>query len=312
MNGDSRNSSSPAHSRSMISFFLRVSHSDVMRRSFAQRGSERLPRAGAAEARQAARDHLERQVGLLLETLQLVFRERRQVRPHRRLVGQRDLQCRRVRVLDHELAQVVQPLAHQHRRDARVEDLGVVRPAEDLDDVRAERSAERHRVAARHHELREVDDHRDAARGVLRRQALQRESAQEIAVEQLERRGGLGGAREVRRRVTEGIVEEPCEVLAAAARADAAAPVVVQHHVPRVEHHVVEERAQRQQLPGLALVHLHHVEDVSVQQELRDRARAEQLAHLLGPRGQRGAHARSMARGRTVAGGSLRRSDTPP
>lgn len=314
MNGDSRNSSRPAHS---LDDLLLHARQPVGRDALvvAQRDAERLPRARAAESRQAPRHDLERQVALLLEALQLVLRERGQVVAHRRLVGQRDLQRGRVRVLDDELAQVVQPLAHQHRRDARVQDLGIVRPAEDLHHVRAERAAEGDRVAARHDELREVDDQRDAAGSLLRREPLQVQRAQQVAVEQLERGRGLGGAREVGCRVAERVLEEAREVVAAAARTDAATAVVVQHDVPPVEHHVVEERAQRQQLRRAVLRDLHDVEHVAVQQELRDRARAEQLAHLLGPlRQRRRAHARSIARacGRIVAGGSARRSDTPP
>jgi hypothetical protein len=67
----------------------------------------------------------------------------------------------------------------------------VVGPAEDLDGVGGKRAAEVRRVAARDHEFRELDDHRNPSRRRRARQSLQVERAQQVAIDQLERRTRL-------------------------------------------------------------------------------------------------------------------------
>ena len=74
------------------------------------------------------------------------------------------MQSRGMRVLDDERVEIVQPFAEEHRDDIGLDDRRIVRPAQNLDDVGGERAAELQRVAARHDELRELDDDGDPLR----------------------------------------------------------------------------------------------------------------------------------------------------
>ena len=76
-----------------------------------------------------------------------------------------------------------------------LEDGRIVRPAENLDDVGAEVAAQLDRIAARHDELREIDDDRDLLSGhaAFRPRWLQVERAQQVAIDQLQRRAGFAG-----------------------------------------------------------------------------------------------------------------------
>ncbi len=151
-----------------------------------------------------------------------------------------------------------------------------------LTDVGGERPAELQRVAARHDELGEVDDDGDLAWVLLRRpgERLQVERAQQVAVDELERRARLAQSVCVARLAPERVLEPVAPVLAAARRAHAAAAVVAQHDVVAGEHHLVEKGRERAAARPPCR---HDVEDVAVEQELRGRARAEQVAHLARP-----------------------------
>ena len=105
---------------------------------------------------------------------------------------------------------------------------------------------------------------------------------QEIAIDQLQRHARLA-RRADRVGVAERLLQPGAPVVGAARRAHAAAAVVVQHGVVGAEHRLVEERLQRQ----LAIAVRDDVEDVAVEEELGDRSRSEQVAHLGGPGGER-------------------------
>ena len=150
-----------------------------------------------------------------------------------------------MRVLDDQLAQIVQAFADQHRHDVRMDDRRVVGPAEDLHGVGGERAAEVRRVAARHDEFRELDDHRNPPRRRRARQPLQVERAQQVAIDELERRARLAREREGGRLLAERPLQPVTPVVRAACRAHAAAAVVAQHDVVGREHHLFEERRHR-------------------------------------------------------------------
>ena len=131
---------------------LRRATPTVIRSIVAERQRDRRPRADAAQAGEPRADRrrsARRERGC--EIRKLCGRERLHVGRHLRLVRQRQVQRRRVRVVDHELVQVVQPLADQHGDDVRLHDGRIVGPAEHLDGVGRERAAElqRRRRAAR-------------------------------------------------------------------------------------------------------------------------------------------------------------------
>ena len=104
---------------------------------------------------------------------------------------------------------------------------------------------------------------------------------QQVAIDELERHARLAGGAD-RVRVAQGLAQPRAPVVVAARRAHAPAPVVVEDGVVAAEHHLVEERLQRQ----LAVLVRDDVEDVAVEDELRDRSRSEQVAHLRGPGGE--------------------------
>ena len=122
---------------------------------------------------------------------------------------------------------------------------------------------------------------------------------QQIAIDQLQRHARLA-RRADRVGVAERLLQPGAPVVGAARRAHAAAAVVVQHRVVGGEHRLVEERLQRQ----LAIAVRDDVEDVAVKEELRDRSRSEQVAHLGGPGGER--HVGVGARSVQLAGARLR------
>jgi hypothetical protein len=277
-------------------------------------------RADARQAGQAAREHLDRQLAALGQVPERVRLQRAQVVEHLGFARQRDVELGGVRILRDQLVDVVETLDHEHGRDVGLHDRGIVGPAEHLDHVRAEFPAQIERFAARHDELGEVDHDRDARR-LLAGEHAQVERAQQVAVEQLERLARLARRRERGGFAAQRLLQPGSEVVAALRRADPAAAVVVQDDVVAGEHHFVEERAQRQEL---AADRGDDVEHVAVDQELRDRARLEQVAHLLRPRRQRavqlrrdrgdvgagGAHCDSLAAGTSIGGVSDTRSST--
>ena len=254
---------------------------------------------------------VERHVRTGFEIGELRGDERPHVGRHFVFVGQRHVQRGGVRVLDHQLAEVVQPLAEEHGDDVRLDDRRIVGPAQHLDRVGRERAAEVRGVAARHHELGELDDHRDAPRRARRRigQRLQVQRAQQVAVDQLQRRAGLARQRQRRGLLAERRLEPVGPVVGAARRPHAAAAVVAQHDVVGREHDLLEEGRHGQQLA----VRGDDVEDVAVEEELGRRPGAEQIPHLGGPAGQLLAHWLSRARVSVVSGGgSVSRSSIAP
>ncbi len=187
-------------------------------------------------------------------------------------------------VLDHERVEIVQALAEEHRDDVGLDDGRIVGPAEDFDRVGRERSAELQRVAARHHELGELDDDGDLL-GLARsatRERLQVERAQQVAVDELERRPRLTHERLRRRLAPERVLQPVAPVLAATRRAHAPAAVVAQDDVVAREHDLLEKGREREELAAVR----HDVEDAAVEQELRRRSGPEQVAHLVGPGGE--------------------------
>ena len=96
------------------------------------------------------------------------------------------------------LVQIVQALADQHRHDVRLENRGIVRPAERLDDVRTEWPSKLHGVPTWDHELRKVHDdgHLAAARGFSGLDGLEVERPQQIPIDQFQRGAGLANERQ--------------------------------------------------------------------------------------------------------------------
>ena len=90
-----------------------------------------------------------------------------------------------MRILDDKLVEIVQALADEHRHDVRLEYRGVIRPAEGLDDVCAERSSELNCVSTRNHELGKIDDDSDllTARRLGRLDRLEIERPQQIPID---------------------------------------------------------------------------------------------------------------------------------
>ena len=146
------------------------------------------------------------------------------------------------------------------------------------------------------------------ARRPRRPDRLQVERAQQVAIDQLQRRARLAQQRLRVGFAAERLLEPVAPVLGAARRAHAAAAVVAQHDVVAGEHHLVEKRRQREQAAGRR----HDVEDVAVEEELRGGSGAEQIAHLRRPAGQLG-HWLSFARASAASGGgSVSRSSIAP
>ena len=119
--------------------------------------------------------------------------------------------------------------------------------------------------------------------GARRGQRLEIERAEQVAIEQFDRGAGLARQGERLAAVADRLAQPVGPVLVAARGADAAAAVVVEHGVVAGEHHLFEKAFERQQLRAEG----DEVEDVAVQDELRDRSGAEQVAHVLRPGGQR-------------------------
>ncbi len=275
-------------------------------------------RAHPADTHQPVGEHLDGDLAVLRQVGELRLDQHADVFEHVVLVRQRDVKLRRVRVLDDQLVQVVQPLGQQHRGDVGLLDGRVVRPAQDLDDVGGELPAELDRLALRDDELGKVDDHRDPPRHLRPLpDGLHVQRAEQVPVDQLRRPARLANDRQAGR-LRPGQALQPLGIVVRPLRrADAAAAVVLQHHVVVGEHHLVQERLERQQPVAVAGVRRDHIENVAVNDELRDRARAEQVAHLLRPGGQTCGFGldhcfwSSMAGGITAGGDSSRSSTCP-
>ncbi len=178
-----------------------------------------------------------------------------------------------MRIVDDQAIEVVQPLADQDRDDVGLGDRGIVGPAKHLHGVGGEAAAQLEGITARHYELSELDDHGDTlrcrlgGRGRFRRttpERLEVDRAKQVAVDQFQ--GGSGFAEE-RGEVpftAERLFEPRTPIFSTARRPYAAAAVVTQNDVVGREHHLIEERRQRQQLPAMR----HDVEDVAVDEEL--------------------------------------------
>jgi hypothetical protein len=153
---------------------------------------------------------------------------------------------RRVRIADHQLVQIVEPLADQHGHDVRLQDGRIVGPAERLDDVRAERTPELNGIAARHDELGKVDDHRHlpAAAARATRDRLEVQRPEQISIDELQRGSGLAHERHRLPPTLVGaerLFEPGAPIVGAAGRAHAAAAVVVKDDVVRGEQYLVKE-----------------------------------------------------------------------
>ena len=227
-------------------------------------------------------ERVERHVGLLGERRELRRRQRLDVLEHLRFVRQRHVQRRRVRVLRRRasfrscspsltstVTMFACAMAGSFAQPSTLTTLAANGPPSCSASPRGTtNSANSMTTAIRCGALPRLADR------------LQVERAQQIAIDRARAPSrARAGASSTSRPAPERLLQPVAPVLAAARRAHAAAAVVVQHDVVAGEHHLVEKRRQRQQ----AAVRRHDVEDVAVEQELRRRARPEQVAHLVGP-----------------------------
>ena len=66
-----------------------------------------------------------------------------------------------MRIFNHQVIQIVQSLCQQQGHDVGLEDRRIVRPAQYLDHVGAERATQRQGIASRNHEFGKVNDYGD-------------------------------------------------------------------------------------------------------------------------------------------------------
>ncbi len=240
--------------------------------------------------------------------------------------GEGDADLGAVRGLHEAAVEVGEVLRDQHRRHEGARHVGVLRPVLDLDEGLAEVGHvegialggdevgvvedHRHLQGARHHLpvpnlgplAREGEDSVDDLEGPLR---VAGKLVAQVEPLDLLRHGveSSGGAAE-RVDVLEERLDLPDSLVRVrgrgawrllalgaprAGRLDphAAPPVVPDDDVERPEHRAGQEVGERHEVgPALAVGCRHEVEGVAVQDELAGRAGLEDLAHLLGPRGE--------------------------
>ncbi len=165
----------------------------------------------------------------------------------------------------------MQALRQKHCDDIGLKDGGVVGPSQRFDDVGAKGSTQFKRIAARHHELREIYNDGYLPRRERAAQRLEIEGPQEIAVDELESRSRLPRLSHRERFRPQDLLQPLAPVFRAPSGPDTSSPVILKHDIVALEHDFLEERLHRQLArPGGARGR-NHVEYVPVQDELRDR-----------------------------------------
>ena len=243
-------------------------------------------RADAAQAGQAASQHFGGYFAFRRKLRKFRSDQRLQIVEHLGFAGQRNLQRGDVRVFSDQRIQIVHSFGKKHCDDVGLEDRRIVRPAQNLDDVRAEGAAELNGITAGNNEFGKIDDHRNLAwRFLPAADCLKVQRAKKVPVDELESSPGFA-CLQCGNLIPQYLLEPLAPILGPFGQAYSPAAIVLQHDVVAFEHHFLEECLERQQPPAPGILDTDNIENVSVNEKLGDGSGSKKVAHFFGPAGQ--------------------------